>query len=147
MVGKAPKAFVEYRQKLATVNNIMLKLRSGAAVTEQEYSRFLQEMPTANDAPETSSVKLKAAINYATELMDEKALNYEEGGYKVPEHIKASNRNQSNANSGTAETIPTTVMPKINKAVGTMKEGQHFSFTINGRTVTGTRKGGKPVFD
>lgn len=150
MVGKAPKKFVEFKQKIATVNNIMLKLRSGAAVTEQEYSRFLQEMPTVNDPPETRDVKLNGAIKYAKGLMNEKALNFEEGGYKVPEHIKRGRTEPTTAvtaENKTAAVIPATVMPKIAKAVGTMKEGQHFSFTVDGRTVTGTRKGGKPVFD
>lgn len=83
-VGAADNNFVNFQQKLSTAQNIMLKLRSGAAVTDQEYERFLKEYPTPNDPPATRDIKINNAINYATNLMNEKLDIYEEGGYKVP---------------------------------------------------------------
>jgi hypothetical protein len=83
-VGMASDDFVNVQQKLQTAQNIMLKLRSGAAVTESEYSRFLKEFPTPNDTKEVFDRKMTNAVNYATTLMDEKMNIYEEGGYKVP---------------------------------------------------------------
>lgn len=83
-VGLSSDTFADFEQKLATAQNIMLKLRSGAAVTDQEYSRFLREYPTPNDPPAVRDRKLRNTINYATNLMNEKLDIYEEGGYKVP---------------------------------------------------------------
>lgn len=87
-VGMAGDNFVNVQQKLQTAQNIMLKLRSGAAVTESEYSRFLKEYPTPNDSPEVFNRKLLNTVNYANTLMDDKMQIYEEGGYRVPQSAK-----------------------------------------------------------
>jgi len=84
-LGTSGENFNQFKQKLATANNIMLKLRSGAAVTESEYNRFLQEMPTANDDEKIRDTKLANAINYARELLTNKTETFREGGYRVPE--------------------------------------------------------------
>jgi hypothetical protein len=86
-VGMADDSFVDLQQKFSTAENIMLKLRSGAAVTDQEYERFKKEFPTVNDPEDVRDRKLKNAVNYATDLLDEKIGLYEEGGYKVPERV------------------------------------------------------------
>jgi hypothetical protein len=83
-IGAASDDFVNVQQKLQTAQNIMLKLRSGAAVTESEHNRFLKEFPTPNDTGEVFNRKMRNAVNYASTLMDEKMDIYEEGGYKVP---------------------------------------------------------------
>jgi hypothetical protein len=82
--GKASPKFVDYKQKLATVTNIMLKERSGAAVTEQEYARFLKEMPDENTPIATRGTKLNNAIKYMNTLAEEKKNTYRAGGYRVP---------------------------------------------------------------
>jgi hypothetical protein len=89
-VGASSDDFVNVQQKLQTAQNIMLKLRSGAAVTESEYARFLKEFPTPNETGEVFNRKMNNAVNYASTLMDEKMDIYEEGGYKVPR--KAASR-------------------------------------------------------
>lgn len=83
-VGAAGKDFNQFKQKLSTVENIMLKLRSGAAVTESEYARFKNEMPSVNDDEQTRDVKLANSVAYARELLNGKIDTYQEGGYKVP---------------------------------------------------------------
>lgn len=83
-VGLAGDEFTDFQQKLASVENIMLKLRSGAAVTDQEFARFKREYPNPNDPPNVLKRKLENTIAYATTLMGEKLDVYEEGGYKVP---------------------------------------------------------------
>lgn len=82
--GVASGDFTQMKQKIATVNNAMLKLRSGAAVTESEYQRFLQEMPTANDAEEVRDAKFANATKYMEDLLEGKIATFSEGGYKVP---------------------------------------------------------------
>jgi hypothetical protein len=82
--GAAPGDFTQMKQKIATVNNSMLKLRSGAAVTESEYQRFLQEMPTANDTETVRDSKFANATKYMEDLLEGKIATFSEGGYKVP---------------------------------------------------------------
>lgn len=89
-VGASSKDFNNLKQKLAAVNNIILKLRSGAAVTDQEYTRFLQEMPTVNDAPDVFKTKLSNAIQYMSDLQNAKLTAYEETGYKIPESARVT---------------------------------------------------------
>jgi hypothetical protein len=91
-IGAADDAFINVQQKLQTAQNIMLKLRSGAAVTESEFARFLKEYPTPNDPPEVFKRKMRNTINYASTLMDGKLDIYEEGGYKVPKSAKSGGR-------------------------------------------------------
>lgn len=101
-IGAAGDDFNQFKQKLSTVENIMLKLRSGAAVTESEYKRFMNEMPTINDDEKTRDVKLANSISYATELLNGKIDTYQEGGYKVPtgliERSQAKGKGQPQAN-------------------------------------------------
>lgn len=111
-VGAASDDFTNLQQKVQTAQNIMLKLRSGAAVTESEYSRFLKEYPTPNDPPEVFKRKLGNAIAYATNLMDEKMSIYEEGGYRVPQNVKTGGK-----------TAPTKNQPKQ----GQTKKGGRFT--------------------
>lgn len=86
--GMSSDNFNQLKQKISTVENIMLKLRSGAAVTEQEYKRFLNEMPTVNDDEKILKTKFANATKYMEELLDGKLATYEEGGYKVPSGVK-----------------------------------------------------------
>jgi hypothetical protein len=86
--GMASSDFTDLTSKLAGVNNIMLKLRSGAAVTDPEYERFKNEMPTVNDDEKVFTTKLANAKNYALSVINNKVQNFEEGGYKVPENVK-----------------------------------------------------------
>lgn len=88
-VGMASDDFTNLNQKLASAENIMLKLRSGAAVTDQEFERFKREFPNVNDPPAVRNRKLSNAIKYANELMDSKIDLYEESGYKVPRSAKS----------------------------------------------------------
>lgn len=91
-VGLSGDGFVTVQQKLQTAQNIMLKLRSGAAVTESEYERFLKEYPTPNDPPEVFRRKMDNTLAYAETLMDEKLSIYEEGGYRVPQSVKSGGK-------------------------------------------------------
>ena len=95
LIGAASDDFVNLEQKLGSIDNIMLRLRSGAAVTEQEYERFKKEYPTANDREEVRDRKLKNAMAYASNLLDEKISLYDESGYKVPKSVKDSGRSRS----------------------------------------------------
>lgn len=121
--GAASEPFVKTQQKEATVNNIMLKLRSGAAVTEQEYERFKKEMPLVTDAPETRKIKLNNAINYMTNLQNSKIQAYDEGGYVVPPSVYIS--------QGESQQAPSRQQQTSNKAqpVSTGKVGK-YSFSV-----------------
>ena len=91
-VGLASDNFVNLQQKMQTAENIMLKLRSGAAVTESEYQRFKKEFPRTSDTPEVRDRKMANAIGYASTLMDSKMDIYEEGGYRVPQSVKSGGK-------------------------------------------------------
>jgi hypothetical protein len=88
-MGLASDDFVNLQQKMQTAENIMLKLRSGAAVTESEYQRFKKEFPRTSDTPAVRDRKMSNAIKYASTLMDSKMDIYEEGGYRVPKSVKS----------------------------------------------------------
>jgi hypothetical protein len=83
-VGMADDSFVDMNQRLQTASNIMLKLRSGAAVTESEYARFIKEYPQPNDPKEVRERKAKNSIRYMNELIDDKVTAFGESGYKTP---------------------------------------------------------------
>jgi hypothetical protein len=106
MVGLASDDFVDVQQKLQTAENIMLKLRSGAAVTESEYQRFKKEFPRTSDAPAVMQRKMNNAIAYADTLMDSKMDIYEEGGYRIPQSVKSGGK------------PATTVKPAAKKSAG-----------------------------
>jgi hypothetical protein len=94
-VGLASDSFVNLQQKMQTAENIMLKLRSGAAVTESEYQRFKKEFPRTSDTPEVRDRKMSNAIAYASTLMDSKMDIYEGGGYRVPKSVKSGTQAQA----------------------------------------------------
>jgi len=98
-VGLASDNFVNLQQKMQTAENIMLKLRSGAAVTESEYQRFKKEFPRTSDTPEVRDRKMSNAIQYASTLMDSKMDIYEEGGYRVPQSVKSGNKPAQKGNA------------------------------------------------
>lgn len=56
-VGRRPGEGV-FRQGIAGIRNQILKLRSGAAITEGEARRLLEELPTANDPSDTFKDKM-----------------------------------------------------------------------------------------
>lgn len=85
MVGLTSDRFNDAKQQLSTAENIMLKLRSGAAVTEPEFKRFKNEYPSVNDSPSVRDRKMANAIKYANDLMDTKLQVFQDGGYKIPE--------------------------------------------------------------
>lgn len=105
MVGLANDDFVNVQQKLQSAQNIMLKLRSGAAVTDQEYARFLKEFPTPNDPPAVFTRKMNNAVKYASDLMDQKMSFYEEGGYRVPKQSATATRSQATKGGGRFQII------------------------------------------
>lgn len=82
-VDWASDQFVDFQQKMATVENIMLKARSGAAVSAQEYTRFTRELPNVNDPPRKRDLKLKNSIRYAENLVAKKRREYTAAGYRT----------------------------------------------------------------
>jgi hypothetical protein len=57
-VGNSPKE-ASFRAAVSSLKNQLLKLRSGAAVTDQEFERILSELPTENDPTENFKQKLR----------------------------------------------------------------------------------------
>lgn len=109
IMGLASDDFVNLQQKMQTAENIMLKLRSGAAVTESEYQRFKKEFPRTSDTPAVRDRKMSNAIKYASTLMDSKMDIYEEGGYRVPKSVKSGGQRSAAepANRGSNKPITT----------------------------------------
>src|SRR3990167_6531 len=59
---KANPEEVKFRAAVANYKNVLLKLRSGGAVTPQEYQRFLQEAPNVNMPPEVFKARFDLAM-------------------------------------------------------------------------------------
>lgn len=114
-IGAADDDFVNVQQKLQTAQNIMLKLRSGAAVTESEYARFLKEYPTPNDPPAVFKRKMANTLAYANTLMDDKMTIYEEGGYKVPQSARSGSKPATTARQPARGKAPRTAADYLNK--------------------------------
>lgn len=117
--GVASGDFTQMKQKIATVNNAMLKLRSGAAVTESEYQRFLQEMPTANDTEAVRDAKFANATKYMEDLLDGKIATFAEGGYKVPTGV--SERSQPSAGKTSQPSKKSDKRPPLSAIFGTKR--------------------------
>jgi hypothetical protein len=72
LVGKANPSFVDYRGVVDNMSSTLLKLRSGAAVTPQEFERIKGFIPSINDDEKTATQKIN---NFYNEL-DTARANY-----------------------------------------------------------------------
>ena len=72
LVGKANPSFVDYRGVVDNMSSALLKLRSGAAVTPQEFDRIKGFIPSINDDEKTATQKIN---NFYNEL-DSARANY-----------------------------------------------------------------------
>lgn len=61
------KDFTSYNSSISNLNSILLRLRSGAAVTPQEYERIKGFIPTVNDNQATAQNKLQNFYNEITQ--------------------------------------------------------------------------------
>lgn len=82
--GKASDKFTELSTRIQSVNNIMLRLRSGQAVTEQEYKRFQKEFPTVNDPEAVFQRKAKTAFENLQKSMEARGVALGLAGYQSP---------------------------------------------------------------
>lgn len=126
--GLASDSFVDMDQRLNTASNIMLKLRSGAAVTESEYQRFLKEFPQKTDKKEVRERKTKNVINYMNELISEKVDAFAESGYKTPQIVPVQT-----APDGTMPLPPEAVSRLQAGKVTAFKNGQKWTLGANGQ--------------
>lgn len=82
--GKASDKFTDLSTRIQSVNNIMLRLRSGLAVTEQEYKRFQKEFPTINDPEAVFQQKAKTAFENLQKSMEARGAALGRAGYQSP---------------------------------------------------------------
>lgn len=83
-VGAASDQFTDLNSKLQNVHNVMLKLRSGQAVTETEYKRFVREFPTVNDPPTVFQRKADNAIKNLQESLAARGQSLQTTGFAAP---------------------------------------------------------------
>ena len=83
-MGMSSSDFNEFTAALAGVHNIMLNLRSGKAVTEAEYQRFIKEFPTVNDNPANFEAKAQRAEKNLEDSVKRRGQSLTSIGYAAP---------------------------------------------------------------
>lgn len=61
-LGFGSQDFINYNSSVSNLSSILLKLRSGAAVTPQEYDRIVGYIPTITEDEKTAKTKIKRFI-------------------------------------------------------------------------------------
>lgn len=74
-----------FLQNLASVRNQILQLRSGAAITPQEASRLLQELPDPNRSDVDFSVAMSNFDNSLRRIQEARAKALKDAGYNIEE--------------------------------------------------------------
>lgn len=90
LFGYAPE-FTEYRSVIDNMGSILLKLRSGAAVTPQEFTRISGFIPQITDDEKTVDVKIKRFIEETTKAQE----NYIKRATQSSQEIRSSIPQQS----------------------------------------------------
>lgn len=88
-VGADPK-FQTAMQAYNSVKNQILKMRSGAAVTENEMQRMLQELGDPRSADATFKRSVRGFSSGLKNLMADKVQALQESGYEVPKTLASS---------------------------------------------------------
>jgi hypothetical protein len=82
LVGAATPQETEFRSTLQSIANQLLYMRSGAAVTPQEYDRIISELPTANDPPGVFRTKLATARKILQETLKNRETEFSQRGFR-----------------------------------------------------------------
>jgi len=72
----------EFRSTLQSIANQLLYMRSGAAVTPQEYDRIISELPTPNDPPAVFATKLTTARKILEATQQNRAAEFASRGFR-----------------------------------------------------------------
>ncbi len=80
-----PEGFTDLKSKLAQVQNSLLYLRSGKAISEPEFRRMMKELPSETDKDENFLTKLANARTLMREYIDNRKAAAGVGG-PVPSH-------------------------------------------------------------
>lgn len=80
-LGTTP-AETQFRTVLQSFANQLLYLRSGAAVTPQEYERITRELPTANDPPTVFTAKLQTARSLLQAALKNRESEFSQSGFR-----------------------------------------------------------------
>jgi hypothetical protein len=84
-LGNITQQEVQFRAEAAALRNVILKARSGGAVTDGEAQRFLDEMPTVNDPANVFEQKLRNTKKWFEDLSRSKRQSFRDSGYgRVP---------------------------------------------------------------
>lgn len=84
-LGKLGQDESLFRSAIAEYDNELLKLRSGAAVTENEYKRFKNEVANVNTSPEQFISVLGRQAKYLQNKKSTMIKNLQKAGYEVGE--------------------------------------------------------------
>lgn len=85
MTSGLPADETEFRSLVSNFENTLLKLRSGAAVTQQEFDRIKRELPQFGDPPKTFPIKLRVAREALENVLSAKEQTFRAAGYFVPD--------------------------------------------------------------
>lgn len=81
---------VDFRSQLSSFENRLLRLRSGAAVTPQEYERIKKELPQASDPDNVFPTKLARAIKTTEEILANREAEFKARGFRGGEPAPAA---------------------------------------------------------
>jgi hypothetical protein len=73
LFGVGKDAFTTLGAEIQYVHNVMLSARSGKAVTDGEYKRFINEFPKVTDDDKDFKIKADLAWKHLKESMEQRA--------------------------------------------------------------------------
>jgi len=73
----------EFRTLINGFSNQLLRLRSGAAVTPQEYDRIKAELPQVNDPPKTFESKMRVAQRLLEQAYNNRRAGFTQTGFRI----------------------------------------------------------------
>lgn len=94
-----------FRQNLASIRNQILQLRSGAAITPQEASRLLQELPDPNRSDVDFSVAMTNFENSLQRIQEARRRAFREAGYNIGEEENTATPDDKNEFSDIAHLL------------------------------------------
>lgn len=85
-----------FLQSIATLRNFLINLRSGAAVTPQEYERLTKELPDPNTSEVTFKARLEGFKKYLASIIENRNKSFRGAGFRSPGNTPTEQRPAQN---------------------------------------------------
>lgn len=90
--NQLPEEQLEFYTDVSALKNELLRLRSGATITDQEYQRLLNEMPNQELTSKTFMVRTERFIRILNQTLENKRREFGEIGYRVGKSPKETTK-------------------------------------------------------